>query len=352
MRPSRSRVHRTERSVRLAVVFRAVVLSAFTAAPASVAAQHLVAEPNAPTSAARQVDQECCLVLLIPVGARSTALGGTLTSRSSADVLFLNPAGLAAIEDDMFFVHHSEDFSGQADAFTLLVTPGRLGTIGGTYQIFNHGEIETTDRNGQRTGLLTLRDHLFVASFAAALGRELALGLNYKLFLSQIDCSGACGGQEVSARTHGMDAGVRFQPGWLTPLQLGAAITNLGFDLQVVNAQQSDPLPTRVRIGAAYDVMRHIRPETDDLELWLALDLSDEWQDLGTPVAAAGAELAVQEIFFLRAGYVPGTGLGTGAALGIGLYYDPFTVAVARSFVESALETETEPFQISFGVTF
>ena len=54
---------------------------------------------------------------------------------------------------------------------------------------------------------------------------------------------------------------------------------------------------------------------------------------------------------FLRAGYAHGEGLDTGAALGVEVRRDRYTVGVAKSFT-SVLEPEREPYQFTFGIMF
>ncbi|HSH46608.1 MAG TPA: hypothetical protein VK966_12260, partial [Longimicrobiales bacterium] len=108
---------------------------------------------------------------------------------------------------------------------------------------------------------------------------------------------------------------------------------------------------TRVHLGAAYDVLSLVR-EVEGIAVKMLLDVHDSLRDAGSPVASVGLEVDVHEIVFARAGYAPGEGLGTGAAVGVELRYDRFDIAVARSFVNSALEADTEPFQVSFGVNF
>lgn len=293
---------------------------------------------------------ECCLVLLVPVGARAAALGGTMTARGSADAVFRNPAGLATLERGVFVIHHGQDFFGQSDAFSLLFAPPVVGAVGLSYQLIDHGEIEATDDSGQMVGLLSLRSHVLVASFATGIAGGLAAGLSYKLFHERHDCTGACGALDVAATTHGLDAGVRYRPVWLPALELGASVENLGFALQVVNAAQADPMPARVHAGAAYDVLAPLR-RSDDLTLHVGVDLIDEWHDPGSPAASVGAEFAFQQLLFLRGGYVQGEGLGTGAALGLGLHWDRFILGLTRSFMNTRL-AETDPFQVTFGVTF
>ncbi len=293
---------------------------------------------------------ECCLPLLLPVGARSIALGRALTATASPDAVFSNPAGLAGLDGGHLMVHHT-DVAAQGNAFSLLLTPQDVGTIGVSYALVDFGEIEHTDDRGQTIGAITLRHHVLVASYATWLGRAFAAGFNYKLYQFRIGCRGTCGGEQVTATTHAVDIGVRLHPERYPSLQFGAAVVNVGFPLQVINAQQADPLPIRGRIGAAYELLHHLRPQ-EGLGLWWSLDLVDEWYEPGAPRLSTGLELAVGEAIFLRTGFVPGDGVGTGAAIGIGVHYDRFTVSVARSFASSPLEAVEEPMQFSFGLRF
>lgn len=296
--------------------------------------------------------QECCLLLLVPVGARASAIGGTLTARSGPDAVFRNPAGLAGLRSSMFVIHHSDmSLAAQIDAFSFFLTPFS-STVGVSYQLFDKGDIKTTDASGQEIGELSLRDHLGVASFATALGRELSGGVSYKVFQQRIDCRGDCGGVESHGTTQAVDVGLRYTPGWLPELELGVAVVNLGFPLQMVNAAQSDAFPARFHLGLGYDVLGAVR-EDSVLALRVLLDLRDSLREPGRDlVPSYGLELDMQRIIFLRAGYAPGEGLGTGAAVGVELRYDRFDVALARSFVNSSLEADTEPFQVSFGLHF
>jgi hypothetical protein len=119
----------------------------------------------------------------------------------------------------------------------------------------------------------------------------------------------------------------------------------------VVNAEQADPLPGRIHVGAAYDVLGAVAAD-ERVALRLTTDVQDVLREPGDPTVAVGLELDVQRSVFLRAGYAPGEGLGTGAAVGVELRYDRFDIAVARSFVNSQLAADTEPFQVSFGLNF
>lgn len=321
-----------------------VALLALLAGPSALAAQEVGDPPPG--------GNECCLRLLVPVGARASALGGAITARTGADAVFRNPAGLAGLEGAQFLIHHSDDLTldVQVDAFSVLFTP-LSSTMAVSYQLFDRGEIETTDPSGQPTGELSYRDHLAVASFAVPLGAGFSAGLNYKVFQERVDCTGFCGGVENVATTQAVDAGLRWSPAWHPALEVGLAVVNAGFALQVINFEQSDPFPGRVHLGVTYDVLSPV-PTDGVVAFRVAVDARDRLGELGSPILAVGAELDVQEAVFLRAGYTPGEGLGTGAAMGLELRYDRFDLGVSRSFVNSLLEADEEPFQVSLAVHF
>ena len=295
---------------------------------------------------------ECCLNLLVPVGARASALGGAVTARGGADAVFRNPAGLTDLTGGRFVIHHSDDTTVdvQVDAFSLLFTPFSTA-VGISYQLFDRGEIETTDATGQVTGELALRDHLVVASFALPVGGGLSAGVNYKIFQQRIDCTGLCGGQEDVVTTQAADMGLRYRPPWNPAVQLGLSVVNAGFGFQVVGAEDEEPFPGRIHIGVVYDVLS-LAPTDGSVALRVAVDARDQLSRPRSPTVAVGVELDLQQAIFLRAGYAPGEGLGTGAAVGVELRYERFDIGVSRTFSNSLLEADSEPFQVSLGLNF
>jgi hypothetical protein len=320
--------------------------SAIVAAPTLLAAQEGgELEPTEGT--------ECCLYLLLPVGARATSMAGTITALQGVDGAYMNPAGLAGMDGNTFVVHHSDvgtSVPEQVDAFSLLITPWSIA-LAVSYQLIDNGESVVTDPFQQPTGELALRDHLVTASVGTELFAGLSAGANYKLYQQRIDCTGQCGSAESVATATAVDVGFRYQPLWHPPLALGLVFQNMSPGLQVENAEQTDPFPARVHLGAAYDVLAASSVE-QELALRLTAGVQDRLREPGSPTVSVGMELDVQDAIFLRAGYAPGEGLGTGAAVGLELRYDRFDIAVARSFVTSLLETDSEPFQISFGLNF
>jgi hypothetical protein len=293
------------------------------------------------------VQDDCCLLLLVPVGARSSAMGGAITARSGPDAVFRNPAGLVGIDGNAFVVHHADRSMVDVNAFSLVLTP-RRAAVGVSYQLFDYGTTRMTDDTGQETGELSYRDHLVVGSVGLPVGAGMAIGANYRFFQERIDCRGACAGAERVTTFHAVDLGYRYVPRWHPALQFGVAAVNL--PLQSSEGDAPRGFPARLHVGIAYDVLYPFM--TDDvLALRFAVDVQDELRNPGSLLPSTGLELDMQRVLFLRAGYTHGEGLASGAAIGVELRYDRFDIGVSRSFVNSGFE-EGEPFQITFGVHF
>jgi hypothetical protein len=291
--------------------------------------------------------EDCCLLLLVPVGARGSALGGATTGSAGPDAVFRNPAGLAGLGSSTFVVHHSDRSVVDINAFSLLLAPA-AGTVGLSYQLFDWGTVVTTDPSGQPTGELSFRDHLVVASAGTGIGRGMAVGANYKMFQERVDCRGACGGAERVTTTHAVDVGYRYSPRWQPALELGLALVNI--PIWSTGDRGSGGFPARVHVGASYDVLSPLGRE-DRVALRVAVDVQDDLRSPGALAPSAGLELDMQQVVFLRAGYTLGEGLAAGAAIGVALRYDRFDVGVSRSFINTSFEDD-EPFQVTFGINF
>lgn len=300
---------------------------------------------------------ECCQTLLLPIGARLVSLGRAMGARVTPDAVFSNPAGLAGLEERHLVVHTAqlpgitEDAGNQILAATLLVTPRGVGTAGVSYRLVDLGQQACVDDQGITRGSLTLRYHLLLGSFATEMRPGLRAGLNYKVYLERLTQSGTCAGDEVSARTQGIDLGAQYAPSALPHLALGLALTDLGFALQTLNAPQADPMPLRLRAAGSYEVLHHLQADTSVVG-WLSAEVALPPPGRGEVALSVGAEASFQETVQLRAGWRSGQGLGTGPSLGLGLHYRNFTVAVARTFTSSPLTGADPPLDVSFGVRF
>ena len=338
-----------------AALVAGTVAATLVGGPSSGSAQDRNGNPlSIPDGIAEEVElanDECCRPLLFPIGARRASMSEAVTSVASADAVFYNPAGLAQLDGGHFVLHHIASDIQPVDAFTLLLSPGNLAVFGVSYALVDYGDQELTGDDGTPVGRVGARDHILIASFATTVVAGLSAGLNYKYFAWRIECSGQCGGtRNLSAVTHGLDFGVQFEPLWLTPLRIGAALLNAGFPLQVINSEQADPMPTRLRVGISYDVMRHFDP-AGPYRLLVLLDAEDEdWKQPTSPTPSIAVEMSAGDMVFLRAGYGGGEGLASGPAVGVGIVYSSFNIAVAKRVSSSGLGDD--PFQVTLDIGF
>jgi hypothetical protein len=297
---------------------------------------------------------EGALTLLLPIGARGVGLGRAMTAARGPEAVFWNPAGIAGLDGGRFNVYRGNHLAGESTAVSLLLTRQPLGAVAISYHLLDLGDLPLTDFEGNVTGSVSFRDHLAVFSFATQILPRIETGLNFKVFQSRITCRGDCPTGGETGTSYVVDAGVISRPLNNVPLKAALMIAHLGPDLQIINAQQADPLPTRVRAAVSYEVLRHIT-DVDDVELWVTGEMEDRWSDLGDPLLYLGAELfaGAEDLFFLRAGYGEvQSGSGAGASVGLGLRYERFDISVAKLLSGNSLTSESEPVHVSFGVSF
>lgn len=297
---------------------------------------------------------EGALFLLLPVGAEGVSSGRAMSAKSSQEAAFWNPAGLAEINRGRFLMYRGETLAGEATAISMLFTPESWGTFGLSYQLLDVGTQDLTDSEGMTLGSITIRSHLGILSFAAPITRRVSTGVNFKLVQFRVDCRGQCDNPGIAASTYAVDLGLQATPIDRIPLRLGAMIAHLGPKLQVVNAEQADPLPTRMRVSASYNVLEHFL-ENEDFEFWTTVELEDRWRDPGSPSTYFGTEFSsgTADVVYVRAGYVVGRiDQPDGAAVGMGIRYERLELAVAKSLARPGLGGESEPIHVTLGILF
>jgi hypothetical protein len=297
----------------------------------------------------RSASVECCLQLRAPVGARATGLGNTLVARGGADGVWVNPAALTGLERDELRIHSVQDEIETSTAFSLSFRVPAAGIFGLNYRLTDYGESAAMDPYGNPVGTLRVLEHYLVASYATGMGPGVSGGISYKLFQFRHDCIGHCLTPSVAATTHAIDFGVQYHPPVWPSLRLGASVTHLGPPLQALNAEQADPLPTRVRVGAAYELMQHFAGDTT-VALWASANVRGSWREGVEQLVGLGLELSMDRTIFIRTGYATGRDHEAGAAIGVGLRHDRFDVGIARTFLGAA--GRQDPFQITFAVGF
>ncbi|RMH23399.1 MAG: hypothetical protein D6701_00310 [Gemmatimonadetes bacterium] len=314
----------------------------------------LLAYGPSPARAQSGSADEAALFLLLPVGAQAVAMGRTMIAMPSPESAFWNPAGLAGIEQGQLVVYRGDEAVGEITALSALAPAAGLGVFGLSYELLDGGEIDETDRQGNVTGRISERNHVVTGSLGTPLLPWLDIGANLKLILIRLSCTGQCPNGSVSATGWAVDVGAQARPLGGVPLRVGAMVAHVGPDLQVVNADQADPLPSRLRLSVAYDVLdRFARDEP--ISLWLAAEYEDRLREPGEGrIYHLAAELVAGDTdqIVLRAGYQEGdVGQADGFAVGVGIRFERFDVHLAKNLA-GTLTGETEPVQVSFGVRF
>jgi hypothetical protein len=279
-------------------------------------------------------------------------MGRAMSAIPGSQSAFWNPAGLARLEEEHFIVMRGDHLAGDATAFSLILARQPIGVLGLSFQLLDLGDQDFRDGEGNVLGSVSFRDNLAIVSFSTQILPVLDIGLNFKVFQSRITCRGEC--SSVTGTSYALDAGILSEPLAPLPLRVGIMIAHVGPNLQIINVEQADPLPTRLRAGVAYEVLHHLA-DVPGVRLWLTGEMEDKWRALGSPVLYLGGEMVVGEVdlFFLRAGYGQGqTGQSAGASVGFGLRYERFELGIAKRLSGAALSSESEPVHVSFGIVF
>lgn len=314
---------------------------------------------GAPVAAAQSADdplreadagaaEEGALFLLVPVGARATALGqAAVADGASSEAAFWNPAGLAHLTQSEFAVHYARTFVSNNTAVSGYVTASRVGVFGAAAYLVDLGT-QSASGIGGPTGSFSTKNIELLASYATPLTRDLLFGVNYKLIQHRQECSGDCGVlfQPTIGTTHAVDVGAQYALGSRDDLTIGVALQHAGFKLQLKNRDQADPLPTRVQVGFQYRV--HLpTPEgvQQGLDARLLVDLQDAWGSYSSPDARVGVEVGVGETVRLRSGYAFLDSGSGGPSVGIGIRAGRITIDFAQVFLDQA--SFDEPVHIS-----
>ena len=296
---------------------------------------------------------EGALFLLLPVGAKAVSLGRAMTAMDGIESVFWNPAGLAAVSQNQIVLFRGDNVAGTGTAVaTLFAKPG-LGTLSAAYFLHDIGSQDLTDVDGNFLGTLTVRNHLGVVSAAARLVPWVSTGVSFKVVQFRTSCRGTfCPDVGTTATTYAVDAGLQASP--LETVRIGVMLAHLGPRLRVLNAQQADPLPARMRVAVAYDLVSSV-VENEELAGWVTVELQDRLRDPGSVSVYMGAELIAGQVdaLFLRAGYVVSDlDQEDGTRVGLGLRYERFDLAIAKSLAVSTLTGETEPVHVTFSIRF
>lgn len=300
----------------------------------------------------QQSTVEAARFLLVPLGARSAGLAGATTaSRGDLEGVLWNPASAADPGSSVAYFHAANDFGTSSQVLGFLWSWNRA-RLGLAYLHFDMGTIDARDAANQSLGSIELDDDALIVTAAYRLTPDLDLGINYKLVRLASACSGDCDGFDQRSLGHAFDVGAVGEFSSLRGLRVGGVLRNLGPDVRFGSSGTSDPMPARLRVGAAIDVGRAWLPETAGFGFVLQGDVQQtvfEFDDLD---GYLGAEVSLRDLLFVRGGYAWASVGRTGPSLGIGLRYSRLVVDLGRRFDDFAGFDSDSPFLLSLAFRF
>lgn len=216
-----------------------------------------------------QTSEAGVLFLLIPPGARHNGMGETgVSTANDANAIYWNPGALGFISKpdqprNVQFMHvnwlpkfNLNDI--YYDYGSIIWNIQDFGVVGFNFTFLNLGEQVGTDALGNPTGTLTSYDIAIGGSYAMKLSPDLGVGGNLKFIRSQLSdkASTAESGKKGVGSSVAIDIGVMKKNFFLKDLTFGASLANIGPEIAYADEDQSDPLPTNMRVGVSYPVFK------------------------------------------------------------------------------------------------
>lgn len=213
--------------------------------------------------------------LLIGPNSRFAAMGETGTAiADDASAMHWNPSGLAfqTAGTEVNFTH-SPWLAGLniGDLFYDYVAGRKYiksinGTVGASLTYLNIGDIVVTDETGRELPEQSYKAYemAFALAYATKLSPAWGIGVTTRFIYSRLspnnfNVAGEKGTGTAFTTSFDLSALWRPQTGanWLkNKFSFGVNLSNLGPKISYVDAEQADPLPTQLRFGVAYDVVK------------------------------------------------------------------------------------------------
>jgi hypothetical protein len=271
--------------------------------------------------------------LLIGPDSRAGGMGDAGTGLADdINAMHWNPGGLAFQYDRQITINYSRwlpqfnaDLFYSHGAYSQYLDAVQ-GTVSGSFILMNLGQFIRTDINGRELGRFSSFEFAVNVGYSTRITEDLGFGFNLKYIQSDLGAStGNDGGG--SGRSGALDLGLLWRPAKLNIAGLDLSDRlGLGFNLQnqgpaITYNRFSDPLPQKIRIGAAIDLIRDEYNELTFVADWskllvrryndsLNLGNFDRWPNslftgFGTPGSeiALGFEYWYDRTVALRGGY-------------------------------------------------
>lgn len=227
--------------------------------------------------------------LLIGPNSRFSGMGETgVGIADDATAMHWNPAGLAFQTEQDLEINftHSPWLAGLGigDLFydyvaTKKYMPSLNGTLGASLTYLNIGEIIFTDELGNTDPSRNYKAYelAFAVGYGTQLSKDWGLGVTTRFIYSRLSPGDLQVGNERgtgTAFTTSFDIAGLWRPSGgpkflKDKLSVGMNLSNLGPKISYVDADQADPIPTNLRFGLAYQLLKN-----EGNELTFAADFS------------------------------------------------------------------------------
>lgn len=183
--------------------------------------------------------------LKMGVGARAVALGNSFVGLADDEsAIYYNPAGLVQIPGYALATSYNNYLADIQGGYLSAILPwGEKRKIGFSINYLNFGSTPQTTNTGEVTGEFGGGDLALSAAYSQRLTERFDFGLAGKFIYESID----------SFKSTGMalDLGLLYHfPDEQT--QIGASVSNLGFQLSGLSEEHKDPLPIMFKAGFAH----------------------------------------------------------------------------------------------------
>lgn len=214
-----------------------------------------------------QIGGAAVVFLMIEPDSRAAGMGNSnVAVADNVNAIFWNPAGLAFQQGTELSLTHSNwlpEFN--ADLFyEYLVAKHHVpgwGTFGMHVTFLNLGTHEYRDAQNNPLGEFRSYDLAVGASYGFKVSERFSLGTGIRIIYSNLARNVTVGSQETNP---GVSAGFDFAGLYKTPMfkmgnidaqwNLGFNLANMGPKIQYSDSEQSDPIPTNLRFGQAFEM--------------------------------------------------------------------------------------------------
>ena len=290
--------------------------------------------------------------LLIAPNARYAAMGEAGAAiADDVNATFFNVGGLGFQKNTQVSINYSKwlpQFNADLH-YGFLSGSMFFDDLGGTLSAhiiyLDLGEFQQTFENGQQGQRFRSQEYAIGVGYATELSSDVGFGVQARYIesnLSNIKIEGVEG--SGVGRSVGLDIGALWRPktNWGMPedfLNLGVALTNVGPKIHYIDIQQADPLPTSLRLGSAFHV---VKDEFNDLTFTadinkLLINRPDSGQVDPVPISLVTSW---------------GNGKGVELSFGAEYWYDDAIALRAGYFTESANSGNREFLTFGAGVRY